>query len=198
MKLVRAICREKLSWIAICAALITLLAALVVSAPRLARAQNPQTSQEAVVAPNENLVVENIPPIPQSVADRADRYTSFRSAFFASWHPTKREMLVATRFADTFQIHQVKMPGGARTQLTFYVDDVRGALYPPQGGDSFVFSKDIGGGEFYQLYRYDEATGAATLLTDGKSRNTDEVWSNDGKNWPTARRAAMARTWTSG
>ena len=181
MKLVRAICREKLSWIVICAALITLLAALVVSAPRLARAQNPQTSQEAVVAPNENLVVENIPPIPQSLADQADRYTNFRSAFFASWHPTKREMLVATRFADTFQIHQVKMPGGARTQLTFYVDDVRSAMYPPTGGDSFVFSKDIGGGEFYQLYRYDEATGAATLLTDGKSRNTDEVWSNDGK-----------------
>ena len=90
MKLVRAICREKLSLIVICAALITLLAALVVSAPRLARAQNPQTSQEAVVAPNENLVVEGIPPIPQSLADQADRYTNFRSAFFASWHPTKR------------------------------------------------------------------------------------------------------------
>ena len=112
------------------------------------------------MAPNENLVVENIPPIPQSLADQADRYTNFRSAFFASWHPTKREMLVSTRFADTFQIHQVKMPGGARTQLTFYVDDVRSAKYPPTGGDSFVFSKDIGGGEFYQLYRYDEATGA--------------------------------------
>ena len=45
----------------------------------------------------------------------------------------------------------------------------------------FVFRKDIGGGEFYQLYRYDMATGAVTLLTDGKSRNIDEVWSNDGK-----------------
>ena len=90
-------------------------------------------------------------------------------------------MLVTTRFADTFQIHQVKMPAGARTQLTFYVDDVRSALYPPKGGDSFVFSKDIGGGEFYQLYRYDEVpTGAVTLLTDGKSRNIGEVWSNDG------------------
>ena len=52
---------------------------------------------------------------------------------------------------------------------------------PAAAADSFVFSKDIGGGEFYQLYRYDEATGAVTLLTDGKSRNTDEVWSNDGK-----------------
>ncbi|MGA8554334.1 MAG: prolyl oligopeptidase family serine peptidase [Candidatus Acidiferrales bacterium] len=151
------------------------------------RAQNSSPSQdtdktaEAVMAPNENLVVEGIPPIPASLAEKADRYTNFRAALFASWHPTRREMLIATRFGDTFQIHSVKMPGGARTQLTFYRDNVRMAYFPPKGGDSFVFSKDIGGGEFYQLYRYDLASGAVTLLTDGKSRNTDEVWSNDGK-----------------
>jgi len=163
-----------------CAAVSFLLVALNVSTPRPTLAQSASSSQEAVVAPNENLIVEGVPPIPQSLAEQADRYTNFRSAFFASWHPTKREMLIATRFADTFQIHQVKMPGGARTQLTFYADDVRGAQYPPKGGDSFVFSKDIGGGEFYQLYRYDDSTGAVTLLTDGKSRNIGEVWSNDG------------------
>src|SRR6202050_5367147 len=163
------------------AAQTVLLGALVVSIPRAAIAQSANSSQEAVVAPNENLIVEGVPPIPQSLAEQADRYTNFRAALFASWHPTKREMLISTRFADTFQIHQVKMPGGARTQLTFYVDDVRSAQYPPEGGDFFVFSKDIGGGGFCQLYRYDEATGAVTLLTDGKSRNTGEVWSNDGK-----------------
>src|SRR5450631_12892 len=141
----------------------------------------PKKSQEAVVAPNENLVVEGIPPIPASLAEQVNRYTNFRAAQFLSWHPTKREMLIATRFGDTFQVHEVKMPGGARTQLTFYPDDVRSAHYPPKGGDSFVFTKDIGGGEFYQLYRYDTATGAITLLTDGKSRNTDMVWSNSGK-----------------
>jgi protease II len=181
MKLVRAFWHVKLLWVAMCVALIVSLAALVFSSPRPTLAQSANSSQEAVVAPNENLIVEGVPPIPQALAEKADRYTNFRSAFFASWHPTKREMLIATRFADTFQIHQVKMPAGARTQLTFYVDDVRGAQYPPKGGGSFVFSKDIGGGEFYQLYRYDDSTGAVTLLTDGKSRNIGEVWSNDGK-----------------
>ena len=181
MKIVAAFLHVRLLPTALCSAPTVLLAALMVFAPHAVLAQNTGSAQEAVVAPNENLIVEGVPPIPQALADQADRYTNFRSAFFASWHPTKREMLISTRFADTFQIHQVKMPGGARTQLTFYVDDVRSALYPPQGGDSFVFSKDIGGGEFYQLYRYDEATGAVTLLTDGKSRNTGEVWSNDGK-----------------
>src|ERR1700683_5365362 len=180
MTSVHASLHVKLWWAAACAALIVALAALIVSAPRPTLAQSTNSTQEAVVAPNENLIVEGVPPIPQSLAEQADRYTNFRAALFASWHPTKREMLISTRFADTFQIHQVKLPGGARTQLTFYVDDVRSALYPPRGGDSFVFSKDIGGGEFYQLYRYDHASGAVTLLTDGKSRNTGEVWSNDG------------------
>src|SRR5271156_5551314 len=181
MRVVRALLPVKSPWIVACVALFALLCSLTISAPHLARAQNTNSPQEAVVAPNENLVVENVPPIPQSLAAQADRYANFRSAIFASWHPTKREMLISTRFADTFQIHQVKMPGGARNQLTFYSDDVRGALYPPKGGDFFVFSKDVGGGEFYQLYRYDHATAAVTLLTDGKSRNTDEHWSSSGK-----------------
>jgi Tol biopolymer transport system component len=43
-----------------------------------------------------------------------------------------------------------------------------------------VFLKDVGGGEFFQLYRYDLPTGDVTLLTDGKSRNTDPVWSYSG------------------
>src|SRR5262249_40697021 len=44
--------------------------------------------------------------------------------------------------------------------------------------DFFVFSKDMGGGEFYQTYRYDFADGHTTLLTDGKSRNSPGVWSH--------------------
>jgi Tol biopolymer transport system component len=90
-------------------------------------------------------------------------------------------MLITTRFADTAQVRLVKVPGGARTQLTFYADQVvAGAQYSPTYGASFVFSKDVGEGEFYQLYRHDLATGDTTLLTDGKSSNTDPVWSYAG------------------
>ena len=157
-------------------------ASFTLLAPRaMTQSATSKPAQEAVVAPNENLVVEGIPPVPAPLADKADRYTNFRSATIASWHPTRREILISTRFGDTFQIHEVKSPGAARTQLTFYRDNVTSAHYPPKGGDFFVFSKDIGGGEFYQLYRYDTASGAVTLLTDGKSRNTDEHWSGNGK-----------------
>jgi dipeptidyl aminopeptidase/acylaminoacyl peptidase len=137
-------------------------------------------AQSDEIVPNENLVADGVPKISVSLAETVDRYTNFRGAVLRSWDPVKREMLISTRFADTSQVHVVKMPGGARTQLTFYPDRIVGALYPPVRDDYFVFSKDVGGGEFFQFYRYDVATGDVTLLTDGKSRNTDPVWSYAG------------------
>jgi len=153
--------------------LLQLGAVLVLSAPFLA-------SQEASIKPNDALILENIPPIPASVADRAGRYTDFRTASAYGWHPQKREILIGTRFADTVQVHQVAMPGGARTQITFYGDRVSDASYQPHKGDYFLFRKDVGGGEWYQIFRFDLATGEATMLTDGKSRNSEFVWSNKG------------------
>jgi hypothetical protein len=76
-------------------------------------------AQEAVVAPNQNLILENIPPVPASIAERADRYTQYRMAEMFGWQPQRREILIGTRFGDTQQVHSVAMPMGARTQMTF-------------------------------------------------------------------------------
>ena len=160
---------------------VVFVAMMIASVLGLAQAPTPQTNAPAppaVVRPGENLVVENIPAIPLAIAEKANQYGEFRSAGFADWDPVKREMLIITRFADVPQIHLVKMPGGARTQLTFFPDRTGGAHYGPKG-DYFVFSKDVGGGEWFQLYRYDLANGNVTLLTDGKSRNTDPVYSSN-------------------
>jgi len=137
-------------------------------------------AQTNEIAPNENLVVEGVPKIPASLADAVARYSESRFGVFTSWHPHRREMLIVTRFADTNQLHLVKMPGGARKQLTFFPDRVGFAAYEPVHGNSFLFSKDVGGGEFFQIYRFDVDTGEITLLTDGKSRNTDPRWSYQG------------------
>ncbi|HZI19002.1 MAG TPA: prolyl oligopeptidase family serine peptidase [Pyrinomonadaceae bacterium] len=134
----------------------------------------------AVIVPGDNLVVEGVPAIPATIADEVRRYTEFRSAGISSWHPTRREMLIGTRFGDTNQVHLVRTPGGARTQLTFFPERAGGASFNPKTGDYFVFNKDIGGNEFFQLYRFDMKTGDVTLLTDGKSRNTGGAWSNSG------------------
>jgi dipeptidyl aminopeptidase/acylaminoacyl peptidase len=137
-------------------------------------------AQEPVIAPGDNLIVDGVPKIPASLTETAGRYASYRSASLADWHPTKREMLIATRFAETPQLHLIKMPGGERQQLTFFADSVSVGRFHPNGGDYFVFAKDVGGSEWYQLYRYDVATGEITLLTDGKSRNLAGPWSSGG------------------
>ncbi|HEX5706423.1 MAG TPA: prolyl oligopeptidase family serine peptidase, partial [Pyrinomonadaceae bacterium] len=139
-------------------------------------------AQDGDIAPGDNLIVQGVPKIPATLAETVRRYTEFRTAALTDWHPTRREMLISTRFGDTAQAHLVRQPLGARRQLTFYPERVGGATFRPKRGDYFVFSKDIGGNEFFQYYRQDAAgTGEAALLTDGKSRNTSWRWSNSGE-----------------
>ena len=143
-------------------------------------AGTPLLAQEGTLSPPESIVADGVPKIPAALAEAAGRYASYRSAGLADWNPAKREMLISTRFADTPQLHIVPVPGGARRQLTFYPDTVTNGRFHPNGGDYIVFMKDIGGGEWYQLYRYDLKTGDATLLTDGKARNLLGPWSTKG------------------
>ena len=140
----------------------------------------PALPQDAYIRPPESLVIDGVPKISASLAETAGRYTSFRSASLSDWHPSRHEMLISTRFAETPQLHLVAMPGGARQQLTFFSDSVSIGRFHPNGGDYIVFMKDVDGGEWYQLYRYDMKTGDTTLLTDGKSRNLMGPWSSDG------------------
>jgi dipeptidyl aminopeptidase/acylaminoacyl peptidase len=137
-------------------------------------------AQEATIAPPENIVADGVPKVAAAVGETAGRYSENRSAFPADWNPQRREMIIGTRFANTYQAHLVKMPGGARQQLTFYPEPVYGGSFHPNGGDYMVFAKDVGGGEWYQFFRYDFSSGESTLLTDGKSRNTSAQWSNGG------------------
>ena len=100
---------------------------------------------QTTIKPNDNLILEGIPPIPAALAETVNRYTEFRSASLASWHPVEREILISTRFGDVVQVHQVSFPLGSRKQLTFFPERVSGATYQPTQGEYFVFAKDIGG-----------------------------------------------------
>ena len=127
-----------------------------------------------------NLVLENMPEIPPQVTERLEQYQNTRSAGFSGWLPDGG-ILISTRFGDTSQVHRVSQPLGARYQLTFFPEPVGGASIPPDPElNGFVYSRDVGGNEFYQLFWFDFAGGESTLLTDGKSRNTGPAWSNRG------------------
>jgi dipeptidyl aminopeptidase/acylaminoacyl peptidase len=139
-------------------------------------------AQEAVLPVPPTVVAEGVPPVPMSLVERVAPYGMFRRARMLAWHPTERRILISTTFANN-QIHEVTQPGAARNQLTFFRDGV--LTRPPTvflpSGRAFVFQKDTANGaEVYQLFRYDLATGTATQLTDGKSRNGAPVVSPSG------------------
>jgi dipeptidyl aminopeptidase/acylaminoacyl peptidase len=136
-------------------------------------------AQDAVLPTPATVKADGVPPIPVAVADAVSRYGEFRSASLLAWHPVDRRVLISTAFGNVPQIHDVAGPGAARTQLTFFRDGVTGGAWYEPGGRYFVFRKDTGGGaEAMQLFRLDPRTGATTLLTDGKSRYGEPVWSH--------------------
>ena len=188
--------RERSTLLALCAVLLAL------TPSSAAQAQAPGTAaapaKPAVIKPGDNLVADGLPEIPAEIAEAVGRYTEFRSASLASWHPTKREILISTRFADAAQLHEVRFPLGARRQLTFFPDRVGGSSWPRRSADYIVFTKDKGGDEFGQIYRLDVASGAVTLLSPGgRSQNSLGPWSHRATAWPSARPAATAPTATS-
>ncbi|TAF67903.1 MAG: S9 family peptidase [Cytophagales bacterium] len=123
--------------------------------------------------------MEGIPEIPNQIAERLTQYQNTRSAGLQGWDRRGEGLFIATRFSETAQIHYLNKAGGARQQITFYKEPIGGiATNPMQEG--FLFAKDIGGNEFYQIYYHDLSTGTARMLTDGKSRNGGFSWSNMG------------------
>jgi dipeptidyl aminopeptidase/acylaminoacyl peptidase len=162
-----SIMRVRITWLSALAALVALPLG----------AQGPG----GTITPGDNLVIEGIPTIPAQIAADVRRYTESRGAGVSDWHPTRRELLISTRFGSTNQLHVVKMPGGDRKQITFFDEPVGGGSYDPKAGRFIVFSRDVGGNEFGQLYRLDLADGRVTLLTDGgRSQNGGVVWSHGG------------------
>jgi dipeptidyl aminopeptidase/acylaminoacyl peptidase len=126
----------------------------------------------------ERVKVDGVPPIPMAIADAVAPYGQFRQARLLGWHPIERRLLISTVFGSVSQIHEVRSPGGARVQLTFFRDGVTGGASYDPSGRFFVFRKDTsGGGEAMQLFRYDLESGRSDLLTDGKSRYGVPAWS---------------------
>lgn len=150
---------------------------LILIASVLALPAFAQGAPEASITPPAAIVADGIPKVPERLRAATQPYLEFRTALVQGWNPKTKSLLFVTRFGNSNQLHEVAGPGMARTQISFETEPVAEAEYSP-AGDVLLASKDVGGGEFFQLYRLDQ--GALTLLTDGKSRNTGAVWSKRG------------------
>jgi dipeptidyl aminopeptidase/acylaminoacyl peptidase len=126
------------------------------------------------------LLLEGTPPIPDDLRASVEPYLHTRSAALADLSDDGKQILVETRFGETSQIHLLRTPGGARTQLTFRAEPVRSATFVPGKSTDVIFVSDRGGDEKAQLFRLERRSGNATMLTDGKARNSTAVWAPGG------------------
>lgn len=142
---------------------------------------NPSHAAERIEVGNR--ISEGVPTLSAELASRLARYQNTRGASFAGWQPDG-SMLITTRFAETNQVHRVRSPLGMREQLTFYSEPTTAvAAQPTRSGAGFVFAKDEGGSEFWQLYHYDLERRETTQVSPaGRSRNEYPLWAHDGQN----------------
>ena len=128
------------------------------------------------------LVIEDIPEIPEDLKQRMQQYMNTRSAGFSGWEENGGGMFIITRFGETRQVHYVSGPGAYRQQITFFDEPVSGlGVRPSKDENGFLFMKDIGGNEMYQIYYYNMEDASYELLTDGKSRNSSFLWHESGE-----------------
>ena len=127
-----------------------------------------------------NLVMENIPEIPAEVRERLRQYQNVRSAGFSDFAPGGG-IYIVTRFGETAQIHHVAEPMGKRRQITFYDERTSGASVRPDGSGQFMFSRDVGGDEFFQGFLFDPDSARSVQFTEDGTRNQGFTWSPDGK-----------------
>ena len=157
----------------------TLLSATLACLAACTTTPPPSTPAEAeVLAPNANLLLQGIPPVPLPLVRQVEPYTDFRGHGFVDWHPQRREMIVAHRLkgASTVQLFRLAAPMGEPQPLTNAADPVTSATYEPNHGRYIVYERGAGGNEATQLYRLDLDTRAETLLTDPDQRHETGAW----------------------
>jgi dipeptidyl aminopeptidase/acylaminoacyl peptidase len=133
-----------------------------------------QINQLAAKAPSDDL-----PKVPPSLVRDLEPYTNLSAYALAGWNPSKRELWVKSLASDASSVFSVPTPGGSVQRELLIPTNVYDIYFSPQG-KSLVIVKDNGGNEVFQLYTFDASRLKSSLVSDGKSRNTEPVWSNRG------------------
>ncbi len=136
----------------------------------------PASAQDATVAPPAAMVLENVPPVRASLAQRIAKYNEFKPTSYASWHPVRREMIVSRRHDNTPQLFRVARPGAKPELLTDYAEPVRSAQYEPRHGKFYLFGRDTGGNEVFRAYKRDVGSADAIPVTPDNRRVQDTAW----------------------
>jgi dipeptidyl aminopeptidase/acylaminoacyl peptidase len=126
------------------------------------------------------LVLEDIPPIPESLPPILSRYQNIRSASFTSWSKDSKSIFIKTRLGPVTQLHRVDAPGGARYQVTFG-DEPVGEVQLKPNSHLLALTLDKGGDEFDQVYLFNPGDGLKRMLSDGEALNNRMAWDRQGE-----------------
>ena len=129
---------------------------------------------------NGNLILEDIPTIPQTIKDDLKQYQNVRSGSFRSFTDTGDSVYISTRFGNVSQLHVVDQPGGARKQITFF-DEPIGSMSRQPDGKLIAFTMDVGGSEHAQILLLNPENGSSIMLSDGSSRHGSPLWDKTGE-----------------
>lgn len=169
-----------------------LVVALLVVAPRSAAGLEPAPGIQR--RETGSLILEGVPEIPEALVERMRQYRNTRGAAVGGWLPDGSGVVITTRFAETAQLHVVRQPMGARRQLTFFTEPVRGAAVHPERQE-LLFLKDRGGDEFAQIHRFDLATGTSEALTSGRYIHRAVTWDRAGGRFAYLTNRRTGRDW---
>lgn len=127
---------------------------------------------------NDSSESDALPKVPASLIREVSPYTSMSSYGLAGWNPSKREVWAKAITSSYLGIAKVGAPGDAPQVDAVFPANTYDVYYAPNG-KSAVYVKDTDGNEVFQVYAYDPLSRKSSLLSDGKSRNTEPVWSNN-------------------
>lgn len=123
--------------------------------------------------------IDALPKVPSSVIREVRPYTQMSSYGLTGWHPSRRELWAKAITSSYLGIAKVDGPGSA-PQVELMLPANTYDVYFSPSAKSAVYVKDTDGNEQFQVYAYEPSSRKATLVSDGKSRNTEPVWSNRG------------------
>jgi hypothetical protein len=132
------------------------------------------------VSPGKNIEATGVPPIPASLAKDVEPYKGQYGLPLAGWNPTRREIWLKGLSSVTW-VSRVITPGFMPIPSMYIREGGIYDIYFQPQGKYLVYTRDAAGNEIFHLYLYDIGSGNTTLLSDGKSRSTEPVWSNAGE-----------------
>jgi len=127
---------------------------------------------------NDSTESDTLPKVPSSLIREVGPYTSMSSYGLAGWNPSKRELWAKAITSSYLGIAKVGAPGDSPQVDAVFPANTYDVYYSPNG-KSAVYVKDSDGNEVFQVYAYDPSSRKSSLLSDGRSRNTEPVWSNN-------------------